>query len=607
MNKPILFKRPVITVFFFYAAFLISLDYAGIFEPSKQSVLYHFASYKKTVIVEGKVISEPEPVKNGQRFVLKARMLNGYERVNEKILAYAAPGYQIAYGDIISMEGRPSKPKEADFPLVFDYGKYLARTGIYTILQASSFQHIESVANPVKKLALGFRKDLLKKTDDYFKKPYSGLFKSLIIGDKAALEPQTKENFADAGLMHVLVVSGLHVGFAGGLLLTVFKICGFSLKKASLLSMPFIFLYVISTGANPPALRAAIMFSSVLIALALDREPLIYNSLALSALLILLFAPQQLFTASFQLSYAATAGIIYFYRKIYSVFGNIKNAVLRFFTGVFSVTVSAQIALMPVCLYYFAKISLISFAANIIIVPLIGVIMPLGFAFYFSAFIFPSLSFALSKIISFMLHFILVSVNVFAQSGFSSFNAAKPPVLHIVIFFLFFLAITHFNDRKRFIFPGICLILSFLNIFAPAFADKDKVIYSVYDRHNVTVLRIKNGSSNSFIFYRKRGGYDKYYIDSFLRFLSFSGIKKAEMSFIGFKESDTARQIKNANPAFAKTEKTGIVDMNFYERGAKFDMAGGKIYIDGNAVLEMKKNPSFYYHLKKKTFKIKDG
>ena len=360
MNKSILFKRPVITLFFFYAAFLISLNYAGIFEPSQQSVLYHFASYKKTVIVEGKVISEPEPAKNGQRFVLKARMLNGYERVNEKILAYAPPGYQIAYGDIISIEGRPSKPKGADFPLVFDYGKYLARTGIYTILQASSFQHIESAANPVKKLALGFRKDLLKKTDDYFKKPYSGLFKSLIIGDKAALEPQTKENFADAGLMHVLVVSGLHVGFAGGLLLTVFKICGFPLKKALLLSMLFIFLYVISTGANPPALRAAIMFSSVLIALALDREPLIYNSLALSALLILLFAPQQLFTASFQLSYAATVGIIYFYRKIYSVFGNIKNAVLRFFTGVFSVTVSAQIALIPVCLYYFAKISLIS-------------------------------------------------------------------------------------------------------------------------------------------------------------------------------------------------------------------------------------------------------
>ena len=89
--------------------------------------------------------------------------------------------------------------------------------------------------------------------------------------------------------------------------------------------------------------------------------------------------------------------------------------------------------------------------------------------------------------------------------------------------------------------------------------------------------------------------------------MSFSGIKKAEMSFIGFTESDTAQQIKNANPAFTKTERAGIVNMNFYERGAKFDMAGGKIYIDGNTVLEMKKNPSFYYHLKKKTFKIKNG
>jgi competence protein ComEC len=104
----------------------------------------------------------------------------------------------------------------------------------------------------------------------------------------------------------------------------------FIFKKASLLSIPAIFFYALMTGANPPALRSAIMLSCIFIALALNREPLIFNPLALSALCILVFEPQQMFTASFQMSYGATIGIVCFYKDVYGIFRNVKNYILCF-------------------------------------------------------------------------------------------------------------------------------------------------------------------------------------------------------------------------------------------------------------------------------------
>ncbi|MDR2425974.1 MAG: ComEC family competence protein [Endomicrobium sp.] len=604
MNNYIILKRPVITIFVFYAVFLIFLDTAGVFLPYKQSFLYHFAAYNKPVTIEGKVISSPESVKNGQRFILQANMINDFY-VREKILINSPSGYKISYGDIINVKGRILKPKKADFPLVFDYSRYLARLGIYTSLRVQSFEYIESKPNLIKKFALVFRQDIVKKIDIYFKKACADILKPIVIGDKMSLEAQVKEDFIDAGLMHVLVVSGLHVSFIGAILLAIFKLLGLSLRKASLLSIPFIFLYVTATGANPPALRAGIMFSSVLLSLSLDREPLIYNSLALSALLILIFQPQQLFTASFHMSYLATIGIIYFYGDISRIFGNIKNVVLKFLCGVFSVTLSAQMLLIPICMYYFGKISLISFAANIIMVPLIGIVMPLGFLFYFFTFISSYASHVISFIISIILHFILITTHFSANLAFSKVMAAKPSVLQLTLLFLFLFFATYFKDKKRFIVPAFCLILSLFYIAVPKFIAKEKLIFNVYDGYNITTIQIISKGIDTFILYQKSDKYDKYYMDSFLQFLFFSGIKNTEISFIGFNESNVLNHIKNGTLTFIRSKKPEILNMDFYGNKISFDMREKQIFVNGALNMKIEDNPSFYYYFPNKEFKIK--
>jgi competence protein ComEC len=415
------------------------------------------------VSIEGKVISIPQPVKYSKRFILKTNTVNG-NVISEKIIVNSPLGYSIFYGDIISVEGKLKKPFSTTSFLLFDYQKYLARNEIYTILDLSAFEYIKSKPNIVKKFALAFQQDIIRKIDAYFKKPYADILKSLIIGDKSSLSQDIKNSFSDSGTMHILVVSGLHVGFISIIVLFLLKLIGLSLKKASLLSIPFIFFYAIATGANPPALRAAIMFSCIIFSLSLDREPLIYNSIALSALIILIFQPQQLFSASFQMSYGATIGIVYFYRDIFGLFQSIKSTILRFFCEVLSVTISVQLILIPVFMYYFDKVSIISFISNVIIVPLTGIILYLGIIFYILTFIFHSAAVLCSVIISLLLNFVL-SVTIFLGNlKFASVITSKPSIIQLLLFFLFLFSATYFKSNKRFIFSGIILLLNYLYI-----------------------------------------------------------------------------------------------------------------------------------------------
>ena len=328
--------------------------------------------------------------------------------IGEKIIVNSPNGYSIHYGDIINIEGKLKRPKSSDS---FDYQKYLARNNVYVVCDVYSFEYIESKPNSIKKIALNVSQDISNKFNAYFKKSYADILKSLILGDKSSLTQNIKNDFISSGVMHILVVSGLHVSFISAIILFILKLTGVSLKKAYILNIPIIFFYVIMTGANPPALRAAIMLSCIFLSFALDREPLIYNSLALSALAILIFEPQQLFTASFQMSYVATIGIVHFYKDIFAIFENVESFILRFFCGVLSVTLAVQVVLIPICIYYFSKVSIISFLTNIM-----------------------------------------------ANIKYAVINFEKPTIIELLFYFLFLFCSTNLKCKNRFIFLGVILV-----------------------------------------------------------------------------------------------------------------------------------------------------
>jgi len=642
----ILCKRPVIAIFVAYAFSLILLNAFGYFSYEKRSSLckLKLVGDGSTTFVEGKVLSDPQFVKGGRRFVMRARSVNGIA-VNEKILVNSPPGYSISYGDIINIEGKLKKPFAAVFPLVFDYQKYLARNKIYAVLDACSFEYIKSSPNVIKKFVLMFQRDITEKIDAHFKHPCSDVLKSLVVGDKSTLTRDIKDSFSNSGIMHILVVSGLHVGFISAAVLLFLKFVGLSLKKASLLSIPFVFLYVAATGANPPALRSAIMFSCMIFSLCLDREPLIYNSLALSALIILIFEPQQLFTASFQMSYGATIGIVCFYKGIFTLFKNMKNGILRFFGGILSATVSAQLVLTPVCMYYFGKISLISFIANIIVVPLAGVILYLWIIFYVLTFMSQYAAVLCSSVLSLLLNFVLSVALFLGNIQFASLLVAKPTVVQIVLFFLFLFCLAWWLDSymrgagrtsdvetasgimkdrtflRRFglrgyggfllkfarrlfsvnvklVFSVFILLLFFLYFVFNAIYEKNKIFFHVYGTDNITALHIKNGSLNKFILYNKGKYYNKYFISSFKQFISFSGIKKPDITAAGFNEKRISSDLADFNISVIEDIEAGFFNFYFGGNFISVNVCEESLYI-GDAMFSFKNKTSFYYDVEK--------
>jgi competence protein ComEC len=456
-------KRPIITIFVIYSLSIIILNYIGYFSIQNRSNIFKLFRDNENILVEGKVVSEPYISNRLRKFILETSSIND-AKIKEKVLVNAPLGYSTKYGDIISVSGKLYRQVVSKDPNKFNYQKYLERNEIFFVLKIYSFEYIISKPNIIKKLAIELKNDVVNKIDKYFSYPNSAILKSLVIGDKTSLNQDIKNVFSDSGVIHILVVSGLHVGFIGIIILFVLKLFCIPLNKASLISLPFVFFYVISTGANPPAVRAAIMLACVFTPLALNREPLIYNSISLSALIILMFEPQTLFLASFQMSYLATLGIIFLYDKIFSLFKNVKNSIFKFFCGVASVTISAQLALTPILMFYFSKVSIVSFFANIIVVPLTGFVLGCTIVFYISTFLFKSSAIFFAYVLNTLVSFIVHVTTFLGSLKFSSITVNKPIILEILLFYMFLILAFAITGKKRMIFLAIILTLNLLFI-----------------------------------------------------------------------------------------------------------------------------------------------
>jgi competence protein ComEC len=295
--KKIIFDRPVISILIVYIFIIITLNYLGFFSAENNSALLNHV--QNSIELIGKVITEPIQKGENQQFILQVYDVDGQKIKKEKTLVYASKVYNIKYGDIVWVSGKLKIPEKPIFPYVFDYSLYLQREKIYTVFYQQNFELISKQPNKIKQISFKIKDNIEIKIEKFFKEPVSSILKAMITGNKSAIDKDTKQDFINTGLIHILVISGLHIGFCAAIFMAVFKLLGLKLNYVYFLTIPTLFFYVLLTGANPPAIRAAIMFSCFLIALMLNREPLIYNALALAALIILIINPQSLFTASF--------------------------------------------------------------------------------------------------------------------------------------------------------------------------------------------------------------------------------------------------------------------------------------------------------------------
>ena len=304
--------------------------------------------------------------------------------VSGKVMAYfqkSDAAMQLRYGDLIAFPlpiGEVSAPKN---PEEFDYCDYLSRKGItgQIYLKESDWVDLETnKANPLYAFSYRFRDVLLRslqrcglKGDEF------GVAAAILLGYDDSLPVEVRQNYVAAGSMHILCVSGMHVGI---IYLLASAFLSFLNRKKwqktlkQLLLLGLIWFYAMIAGLSPSILRSALMISFVIVGELLRRKGFAINSIAASAFILLCINPNNLFEIGFLLSYVAVVGIVLLQKPIYNWF-DIKNRLLDKVWEITAVALAAQFATIPFTLFYFHQFTVYFWLSNLFMTPISFVVI----------------------------------------------------------------------------------------------------------------------------------------------------------------------------------------------------------------------------------------
>ena len=289
---------------------------------------------------------------------------------------------------------------------------------------------------------------------------------AMLIGTRNQVPEKIRANFTASGTVHVLVVSGLHAGFIAAAVYFFLSLFLGRSWAAALITAAAVFLFALTSGANPPVLRAAIMCATVLLALPLQRPRSLLNSLAAAFAILLLIHPQWLFEAGFQLSFAAVAGIALLVPPLESRLnqrGWWRNPLKRWLARLALSSFAAQLAITPLVAWYFFRILPIAFVANLLIVPLAGVTVTCGFIADLAGLIWIAPARLIAWPAALSLRLMIFLTRWFAALPGASFEVAPPGVSDIFFFWLILYLLAEIISRRRTVAPLLLTALVWLN------------------------------------------------------------------------------------------------------------------------------------------------
>lgn len=408
----------------------------------------------------------------------------------------------LSYGDVLLINSKFNPIKTNGNPEEFNYKDYLFKNHIYhqTYLKQNQWLKIGNRGNSVFKTTYKARRFFSNLIENSFlTKKNKAVLKALLLGQKEDLDRDTLRTYSSAGAMHVLAVSGLHVGIIMLMLMFVFN----PLKKLKFGQPIYIVLivfclwfYAFLTGLSPSVLRSALMFSFVVVGKEIERETSIYQSILVSAFVLMLIDPLVVFKVGFQLSYLAVLGIVYLQPKIYNLF-YIKLTFFDYLWKITSVSVAAQIATFPLGLFYFHQFPNYFFISNLIVIPLAGGILGLGIA-YMILFKIPLIGSFILLLLNGLLSFLNYCVEKVEQLPYSilwgiSITWFETILIYVVLLFLIFSFTLH---KAKLFLISLGLMVGLIGVFMfnhyQINQQNQLVIYNVDDELAFDVFYGKN-------------------------------------------------------------------------------------------------------------------
>ncbi len=381
----------------FFFAFLTTIFFVliGIYLVTIQTNRLHQSYFSnlelsRDAVFQAQLIEELEIKENSIKCFAEIQAVNGQKAMGKVLLYFqkneASLGLQ--YGDVIGLQTNFQEIKPNGNPKEFDYSRYLRIHDVVHqgYVKSTDWEVVGNAGNAFYAQILKVRTYLDKLlTESGLNSSNLMVAKALILGEKESLNRENLLTYSSAGDMHVHAVSGLHVG----IVMLIFSFVLRPIKRIPHGNLIFIFsvliviwFYALITGMSSSVLRATVMFSFVLIGKEMERDSSVYQSILVSAFILVLIEPLVIFQVGFQLSYLAVLGIVYLQPKIYNLFFT-KYYLLDKIWQISSVSIAAQFATFPLGLYYFHQFPNFFMISNLIVIPLAFAILMLGLIYFF--------------------------------------------------------------------------------------------------------------------------------------------------------------------------------------------------------------------------------
>lgn len=417
--------------------------YASVAPIDNSSQLSHYNG--KTVTVIGVISADPDSRETKTNIELKASKIlvdNQEKEVGGKLIAYASKYDELKYGDKLEITGKLEEPFESS---EFSYKNYLQIYGIYSVIEKPKISLLErNNESSIISALYNAKHEFKNKIDLVFNEPNAGLFSGIILGDKKGLSEDLTESFRRVGLSHIVVLSGFNITIIA---IAIGWLLGFVVPKRAALIIIIIMVgsFVTLTGLQPPAVRAGVMGVIGLLALQLGRQKQALSLLIYAAFLMVLINPFVLrFDPGFQLSVVATAGLVLWG----GIFIHFLRFLPKFLSETIGFTLAAQLATLPLLVYYFGQVSVIAPLANILVVALVPFAMLAGFIAILFSFLSVNFGIIIGSIANFLLSYTIFIAEKLGSFSFSAIALPKIAPMWIVISYAYLYYLSY-GLRKR--------------------------------------------------------------------------------------------------------------------------------------------------------------
>ena len=444
-------KRPICYIALLFIFLIILFYYLKIPMGDYEKV---WKSLKKENNYEGIIVNEKGENEYSYEYIVKLQSKN--KKLNNKrfILKTKKKGKKLSFGDKIKFTGEYVKPTGRRNYHGFDYSLYLKTQKLYGTFEGSSYIVLStSCCSYVEKIVNNFKEKTKKALRDNLDEDLAELCIGILIGDRNNLDEKIEEDFKKSNLTHMLAVSGSHFVYiiiCIKYLEKVFKWRNFN----NVLTIIIIILFMELTGNTASVIRSGIMAIMLILAKVFHRKSDVWTNMALSAVLALVYNPYTLFDIGFELSYGGVIGIVIFYDKVKDTLGKIiikmhkESKMLQYILEGTSVTISANLVIIPIMIYNFNTISFSFIVSNLLAGGLLGIIVILGFLLVFLSLMLGQTLSIFFYILNFLLKALTKIAEVCSKLPFSYIYVPTPKILGIFIFYSYLFFIIN-RDRLR--------------------------------------------------------------------------------------------------------------------------------------------------------------